>query len=790
MTITSTQNRVSYAGNGAPGVPGTLVFAVPFRFLATSDLVVLVRVDATGVSTTMGLDTAYSVAGEGAATGGTVTFLIEDGEPQTGETLIIYGNPAMTQLVDYISGGTFPAESHEEALDRLTLQSTRTREIAERSLSLTDSSTDGSGEYNANSNRISSLGTPTATTDATTKVYVDALVNTTIGPIPTSDAYVTSTGSVTSRKLADRWGEAKNVKDYGAVGDGVADDTAEIQAAINAAGTNGHVYIPAGTFMLSDSLTVFDRRRITGDGGASILKMITGSTMTMPAMLQLPNTAGTDGWLTGTAYALQDFRFNPATFETYVCIAAGNSGATVPTGTGDVSDGVCQWRYLYTSAAAGNSTNLTNRSHYDGFVCHGNSVARFGISGLVNHTSFVGLWMLATTEAGIRIGYGWCNYLERVESSFNTGDGIHLVGSSNNATTLNSCKVFANTGKGIYIVGYNALKIVNCTVEANRKTGIDVQQGGSGLSIDNCYFEANAQDGITYSNGGVDVNVKADIILNGTSATAELGRAYPSQGVTISDCFVNALYDNGATNGHPFVMAAAVQGLTLRGNAANTSTVVPYLMGTPGNTSPTSVSGSYGSAESVTAVNNVDFAGALDVAVVGNGLGLSAAWAADHRVDTVESRNIAVSNLGLWSLLTASAGGTFARSAEVFTPAPELPVWELVWATAGGSHLFGYTLDAADFSEFHGKQMLIGCWTRHAFSGDGNAAPYFAIDATSFALTQSNSSVNTWVKWFWSFKMPETGIHSLRVRCQRGPAAIPRQSVRTDCGHDHIRGQR
>jgi len=484
----------------------------------------------------------------------------------------------------------------------------------------------------------------------------------------------------------------------------------------------------------------------------------------MPAMLQLPNTAGTDGWLTGTAYALQDFRFNPATFETYVCIAAGNSGATVPTGTGDVSDGVCQWRYLYTSAAAGNSTNLTNRSHYDGFVCHGNSVARFGISGLVNHTSFVGLWMLATTEAGIRIGYGWCNYLERVESSFNTGDGIHLVGSSNNATTLNSCKVFANTGKGIYIVGYNALKIVNCTVEANRKTGIDVQQGGSGLSIDNCYFEANAQDGITYSNGGVDVNVKADIILNGTSATAELGRAYPSQGVTISDCFVNALYDNGATNGHPFVMAAAVQGLTLRGNAANTSTVVPYLMGTPGNTSPTSVSGSYGSAESVTAVNNVDFAGALDVAVVGNGLGLSAAWAADHRVDTVESRNIAVSNLGLWSLLTASAGGTFARSAEVFTPAPELPVWELVWATAGGSHLFGYTLDAADFSEFHGKQMLIGCWTRHAFSGDGNAAPYFAIDATSFALTQSNSSVNTWVKWFWSFKMPETGILKWQVR--------------------------
>jgi hypothetical protein len=260
MTITSTQNRVTYAGNGAPGVPGTTVFAVPFRFLAPGDLVVLVRVDATGVDTTKTLDSDYSVAGEGAATGGTVTFLIEDGEPQTGETLIVYGNPAMTQLVDYISGGTFPAESHEEALDRLTLQSTRTREIATRSLALTEGSTDGSGEYNANSNRISGMSAPTADTDATTKTYVDALVNTTIGPIPSGDAYVTATGSVTSRKLADRWGEVKNVKDFGVVANGVADDTAPINAAFTAATAAGGatVLIPAGSYAVGTLLVPSD----------------------------------------------------------------------------------------------------------------------------------------------------------------------------------------------------------------------------------------------------------------------------------------------------------------------------------------------------------------------------------------------------------------------------------------------------------------------------------------------------------------------------------------------------
>ena len=260
MTITSTQNRITYAGNGAPGVPGVTAFSVPFRFLAPGDLVVLVRDNATGVDITKTLDTDYSVAGEGAAAGGTVTFLIEDGEPQTGETLIIYGNPALTQTVDYISGGVFPAETHEQAMDLLTLQGIRTREIADRSLSLTDSSTDGSGEYDANSNRIKSLGTPTATTDATTKTYVDALVNNTaLGPEPTG---LIATGSTTSRTLADRWGDIPNVKDFGAVGDGVTDDTVAIQAAIDACEV---LHFPAATYRLTH-LTIAKDVRIVGDG--------------------------------------------------------------------------------------------------------------------------------------------------------------------------------------------------------------------------------------------------------------------------------------------------------------------------------------------------------------------------------------------------------------------------------------------------------------------------------------------------------------------------------------------
>ena len=64
-----------------------------------------------------------------------------------------------------------------------------------------------------------------------------------------SSATAIATGSTTARTLANRFADVVNVKDFGAVGDGVADDTAAIQAAINYAGGISNnptsVYIPS-----------------------------------------------------------------------------------------------------------------------------------------------------------------------------------------------------------------------------------------------------------------------------------------------------------------------------------------------------------------------------------------------------------------------------------------------------------------------------------------------------------------------------------------------------------------
>jgi hypothetical protein len=63
---------------------------------------------------------------------------------------------------------------------------------------------------------------------------------------------------------------AFNVKDYGAVGNGTADDTTAIQAAITAAAaekTGGVVLIPPGTYKTTKTLTVPSRVSIVGFGG-------------------------------------------------------------------------------------------------------------------------------------------------------------------------------------------------------------------------------------------------------------------------------------------------------------------------------------------------------------------------------------------------------------------------------------------------------------------------------------------------------------------------------------------
>src|SRR5260370_11207913 len=56
-----------------------------------------------------------------------------------------------------------------------------------------------------------------------------------------------------ARSIADKLTDVLSVKDFGAKGDGLADDTAAIQATINvaSAGGGGTVFFPPGTYLIS-----------------------------------------------------------------------------------------------------------------------------------------------------------------------------------------------------------------------------------------------------------------------------------------------------------------------------------------------------------------------------------------------------------------------------------------------------------------------------------------------------------------------------------------------------------
>jgi hypothetical protein len=133
MTITSSTARVNYSGNSS-----TQDFSVPFKFFENDHLTVVVR-SSTGVDTVKVLTTDYTVTGAGSPFGGQVSMLTA---PATGETLIIYRNVPITQIIDYIANDPFPAESHEAALDKLTMIAQQQQVSLDRAIKFPDSDGD------------------------------------------------------------------------------------------------------------------------------------------------------------------------------------------------------------------------------------------------------------------------------------------------------------------------------------------------------------------------------------------------------------------------------------------------------------------------------------------------------------------------------------------------------------------------------------------------------------------------------------------------------------------------
>jgi hypothetical protein len=239
MTVSTTIIKNFHNGNGS-----ATNFAYQFRILEDTDLLVIIRTNSTGAETTKTLSTHYTVAGAGDASGGSITFT-GGNTPAIGETVVIRRNVPQTQAIDYIANDPFPAETHEEGLDRSTMVAQQVAEESNRSIKLSRTNTMTSTEFTVGAtdraNKVlafdsageisvtQELGTfKGSDTTTTTAAYVqrDIIKSTTAGQL--NNVYICVADSVIGDTLTDTDHFALLVDAYSAA-------TSEVAAAASAA---------------------------------------------------------------------------------------------------------------------------------------------------------------------------------------------------------------------------------------------------------------------------------------------------------------------------------------------------------------------------------------------------------------------------------------------------------------------------------------------------------------------------------------------------------------------------
>ena len=322
VSVSSSTSRIVYAGNNSL----VTAYAVPFYFEENAHLNAIAKT-AAGVETVV---TLTNHTGAGNENGGTVRTAVA--VPAT-STLAIYREVPATQLTSYADNDAFPAASHERALDKLT---TITQQL-ERRITNCIRGTEATP--------LSPIPSPTGTQQFVLSAASNQppswqeLPALAAGP-------VVATGSTQARFISDRFADVVNVKDFGAVGDGVADDTAGVTTAL----LNGNAYFRDGIFNILGNPTFTGPKTfgldssatVTGAGAATLgfyldglakeqlLQHNTsgGDTATKYIRRIANHTGGTPGWVSCAFSAKTDVTNSSATnFEWAILGVVDNSAA-------------------------------------------------------------------------------------------------------------------------------------------------------------------------------------------------------------------------------------------------------------------------------------------------------------------------------------------------------------------------------------------------------------------------------------------------------------------------------
>lgn len=224
-------------------------FVYPFPIFASEDLAVYIN----GAKQVSGFD----IAGAGETAGGSVTF---DAAPAENSIITIARELPLERMTDFLEGGDFSAQSINTELDYITALAQQVNRANNLMLKYGDHETPGNTELPSKENRA---GKALGFDDDGNPVAVSLE-----GSMATPDFTATGTGAAT-RSSSGKLSDLISVKDFGAIGDGLTNDTAAIQNALVA---HDAIYIPPGTYLINSTITINTRKTVFGAGQKSVIK--------------------------------------------------------------------------------------------------------------------------------------------------------------------------------------------------------------------------------------------------------------------------------------------------------------------------------------------------------------------------------------------------------------------------------------------------------------------------------------------------------------------------------------
>jgi hypothetical protein len=292
MTISSSNRKAGpFTGNGV-----TVAFPFAFKVFTTADVLVVQAVTATGVETTLELGTNYTVslnADQNANPGGTITMLVA---PPTGTMLVATSQVANLQPLDVTNGGGFYPAVLNASFDRVVIQVQQLAEKISRSLvGGLSSSADLTLPLPKPGYVLgwNVLGTGLTNIASTVSAF---LVDLAASSGSSLVGFVQSSIGAVLRTVQDKLREGMSVKDFGAIGDGITDDTTAIQKAFDAAklAGGGDIYLPKGTYAVSSAINITGCNNIIFYGAGNDASIIKSTSTTADVFYD----SGTSWWRT------------------------------------------------------------------------------------------------------------------------------------------------------------------------------------------------------------------------------------------------------------------------------------------------------------------------------------------------------------------------------------------------------------------------------------------------------------------------------------------------------------